>query len=146
MANTSVVIGLLLTAVGLGGYFGTGTSSPTALIPAAFGVPLILLGALAYRDRLRMHAMHAAAMIGLLGFLGCAIMAVPSLPELVRTGKVIKSAKDGGTRDATAAVASQTVTGVLCGVFVGLCVNSFVQARRARQARSEVTPPTAVAP
>jgi uncharacterized membrane protein len=144
VANVSVVFGLLLTAVGLSGYFGTGTSSPTALIPAGFGVPLILLGLLAYKDHLRKHAMHAAAVIGLLGFLGCAAMAVPNLPALVRDHKVIKTNKEGVERDATAAVLSQTVTGVLCGVFEGLCVNSFIQARRRRLAGAPS--PTAAVP
>lgn len=144
MANVSVVFGLLLTGVGLYGYFGTGTSSPTALIPAAFGVPLVLLGVLAYRERLRMHAMHAAAVVGLVGFLGCVAMAAPELPALVRDGKVIKTNKDGVERDATAAVVSQTVTGVLCGVFEALCVNSFIQARR-RRTRSDSAAPTAAA-
>jgi hypothetical protein len=134
VASVSVVVGLLLTAVGLVGYFATSTSSPTALIPAALGFPLAVLGLLAYRDRLRMHAMHAAAVIALVGFLGCAAMAVPSLPALVREGKVIKTNRDGATRDATAAVVSQAVTGVLCGVFEGLCINSFIQARRRRRA------------
>jgi hypothetical protein len=145
VANVSVIVGLLLTGVGLFGYFGTGTSSPTALIPAGLGVPLVVLGVLAYQDRLRKHVMHLAAVIGLVGFLGCAVMAVPSLPALVRDGKVMKPNKEGGERDATAAVWSQLVTGVVCGVFEGLCVNSFIQARRRRtQAGAEV--PSAAAP
>jgi hypothetical protein len=143
VATVSVVVGILLTGIGLWGYFGTGTSSPTALIPAAFGVPLVLLGFLAYKDRLRMHAMHGAVLIGLIGFIGCAVMAVPSLPALVRDGKVIK-VKDGNERDATTAVEVQTVTGVICGVFVGLCVNSFIQARIARRAAGAI-PPTSPA-
>ncbi len=141
MANVSVVIGLLLTVVGLWGYFSTGATHPTALIPVAFGVPLIALGFLAYRERLRMHAMHAAAVIGLVGFLGCAFMAVPSLPALVRDGKVMKANREGGERDATAAVVSQSVTGVLCAVFEGLCINSFIQARRRRRAQSDIAAP-----
>jgi hypothetical protein len=139
VANVSIVVGLLLTGVGLYGYFGTGTTSPTALIPAALGVPLILLGLMAFKDRLRMHAMHGAVLIGLLGFIGCAAMAVPSLPALVRDGKVTKVNKEGEPRDATKGVISQTVTGVICLVFVGLCVNSFIQARRARRAREAAT-------
>lgn len=144
MANVAVVFGLLLSAVGLFGYFGTGTSSPTALIPTGLGVPLIILGFLAYKESLLKHAMHAAAVIGLVGFLGCAVMAVPNLPTLVREGKVMKPTKDGGERDATAGVVSQTVTGVLCGVFEGLCVNSFIQARRRRRAAAQM--PSAAAP
>jgi hypothetical protein len=146
VATLSVVFGLLLSAVGLFGYFGTGTSSPTALIPAGFGVPLIVLGFLAYKESFLKHAMHAAAVIGLVGFLGCAAMAVPNLPTLVREGKVMKPTRDGGERDATAGVVSQAVTGVLCGLFEGLCVNSFIQVRRRRRAQAAAETSPAVAP
>jgi hypothetical protein len=146
VANVSVVVGLLLTGVGLYGYFGTGTASPTALIPAGLGVPLVVLGLAAYKDRLRMHAMHAAVIVGLIGFLACVVVAAPSLPALVRDGKVIKTNREGVERDATAAVVSQTVTAVLCGVFVALCVNSFVQARRARRANAVASSPTGTTP
>jgi hypothetical protein len=132
VANITVVTGLLLTVVGVVGYFGTGTSSFTALIPSGFGLVLILLGALARNERRRMHAMHAAVLVGLVGFVGCAVMAVPKLPTLLREGRVTRTVGDK-TADATAAVLSQTVTGLLCAVFVALCVKSFVDARRARR-------------
>ena len=44
MAFTTIVFGLVLTAIGFAGYFLTGTSSFTALIPAAFGLLLVVLG------------------------------------------------------------------------------------------------------
>ena len=49
-----------LIGLGLGGYFGTGMNSWTALIPAFFGIAIALLGALALKDAYRMHAMHGA--------------------------------------------------------------------------------------
>jgi hypothetical protein len=137
VANVTVVVGLLLTAVGLYGRFATQTTSNTALIPAGIGAALVVLGALSYKDGLRKHAMHAAALIGLLSAVACLVMATPSWPELAREGKVIKVNRQGVERDATVAVLSQTVTGAVCAVFVGLCVHSFVQARRARRAREQ---------
>jgi hypothetical protein len=74
--------------------------------------------------------MHTAVLIGLAGFVGCAVMAAPKLPALL-TGGEIK--RDDGS-DATIAVLMQTITGVLCAVFVGLCVNSFIAARRRQRA------------
>ena len=62
-------------------------------------------------------------MVGLLGFLGT-VMGVPKAITLAT----------GGTVERPAAAISQTVTAALCLVFVGLCVNSFVQARRRRRA------------
>ena len=48
MSPTTIVFGMLLTLLGLVGYFLTGASSPTALIPAIFGVLLLVLGFLAH--------------------------------------------------------------------------------------------------
>ena len=67
---TTIAIGAALIVLGLGGYVLTGAVSLTALIPAAFGLLLVLAGVLARDDRKRMHAMHAAALIAILGFLG----------------------------------------------------------------------------
>jgi hypothetical protein len=101
----TIVFGAVLVLLGLGGYFGSDTQSMTALIPAFFGVPLALLGLLALKDSLRKHAMHLAAMVGLLGFLGAA-------------GSLINKL--------------QALMAIVCAVFVGLCVRSFIQARRSR--------------
>ena len=37
MSSTTILFGVLLTLLGLTGYFLTGANSPTALIPALFG-------------------------------------------------------------------------------------------------------------
>jgi uncharacterized membrane protein len=116
MAPVAIGFGVLLILVGLAGYFGTGTESVTALIPAFVGLPLLLLGLLALKESLRKHAMHAAAAVGLLGFLASA-------------GRLLWT-RFAGT---TAAVLSQASMAVLCAVFVGLCVKSFIDARRARE-------------
>ncbi len=39
MAKVCIVFGIVLCLLGLGGYFGTGRESVTALIPALFGLP-----------------------------------------------------------------------------------------------------------
>jgi hypothetical protein len=119
----TIVFGLALIAVGVVGFVATGSEHYTALIPAVPGLLLVVLGSLAARPALRKHAMHGAAMVGLLGFLGT-VMGVPKAITLAT----------GGTVERPAAAVSQTVTAALCLVFVGLCVNSFVQARRRRRA------------
>jgi cytochrome bd-type quinol oxidase subunit 2 len=125
----TILFGVALGAVGGYGYAASESHSPTALIPAAFGAVLLICGALAASDKMRKHAMHAAAMVGLLGLIGGAVMAVPKLPKLLSEGKVTRA--DGS--DATLAVEMQSLMAVLCLVFVGLCVNSFVQARLLRR-------------
>jgi hypothetical protein len=125
VATPTILFGILLGLVGVVGYFATGMVSWTALIPAFLGLPLVLLGALAYQDRFRKNAMHLAAALGLVGFLVTAFMGWPKLITLAGGGQV----------ERPAAVYSQSITALLCGVFVALCVNSFIQARRARRAR-----------
>ena len=117
MALTTILFGLLLTLLGLGGYFLTGTSSFTALIPAVPGLLLLVLGFLARSDAVRKHAMHAAAAVALLALVG-------TLVSLFTTPPGIRSA---------IALYSQVATVLLTGLFVVLCVRSFVAARRARR-------------
>ncbi|MBI1357092.1 MAG: hypothetical protein GC160_22350 [Acidobacteria bacterium] len=118
----AMTFGSLLIALGVGGWALTGQQSPTALIPAGFGVVLFLLGWLARKESLRMHAMHGAATVALLGLFGSAhgLMQLPALLS--------------GEAERPAAVIAQTVMAALCTVFVLLCVQSFVAARKARQA------------
>ena len=131
MALVSALFGLLLIALGIWGYWGgafglwepLGLTRPeklsgTALIPAYVGVALVALGLLALKDALRKHAMHGAAMIGVLGLLA-------AVGRILMTGSVQGV---GG--------ASLITMALLCGVFVALCVNSFLQARRRRRAAS----------
>ncbi|MBV8203231.1 MAG: hypothetical protein JOZ15_21665, partial [Acidobacteria bacterium] len=70
MAYVTIGFGLALSALGIAGYVASNGVSPTALIPLAFGLLLIVCGVLARREALLKHAMHAAAVLGLLGFLG----------------------------------------------------------------------------
>jgi hypothetical protein len=118
MASTTILFGLVLTLLGFFGYFATGTSSFTALIPAAFGLLLIMLGFIARSESARKHAMHAAAAVALVGFLG-------ALMSLLRTPTGVRSA---------IALYSQVAMVLLTGLFIVLCVRSFIAARRARQA------------
>ncbi len=122
MPRLAVVFGLLLIALGVGGYVFTGAASATALIPAFFGLPMAGLGALAlWHEPLRMHAMHGAALLGILGVAGNAGAFAPAFRLLV-----------GGQVERPAAVVLRVVMAVLCAVFTVLCVKSFVDARRAR--------------
>jgi hypothetical protein len=130
----TILFGAALGALGAYGYAASDRQSLTALIPSAFGTVLMICGALARSDKLRKHAMHGAAAIGLIGLVSTAAMAVPKLPALLSEGKVTRA---NGT-DATLAVEMQASMAALCLVFVGLCINSFVQARLARSKQPQV--------
>tara|TARA_Y100000588_G_scaffold313549_1_gene340731 strand:+ start:1069 stop:1467 length:399 start_codon:yes stop_codon:yes gene_type:complete len=118
MYKITIIFGLLLMATGLVGYFGTGAENLTALIPSAIGIILLLCGFIAANEKCRMAAMHIAVSIGLLGVLGL-------IPQLMKENQP------------NAALASKITTLTLCVVFVGLCVRSFIQARRARDAAAD---------
>lgn len=118
MSGITIVSGILLVLIGAGGYFASESRSVTALIPAFVGLPLLLLGLLAMKDSLRKHAMHFAAMLGVLGFLAAG----------GRLGMVL--AKGGGS---TLGIGSLAAMAVVCLVFTGLCVKSFIDVRKARE-------------
>tara|TARA_B100000029_G_scaffold6389_1_gene6893 strand:+ start:1304 stop:1702 length:399 start_codon:yes stop_codon:yes gene_type:complete len=118
MYKITILFGVLLIATGLGGYFGTGSEQPTALIPAGIGIVLLICGVLAANENRRMMAMHIAVLFGLLGAIGV-------IPVLFKENQP------------QAALISKLVTLVLCLVFVGLCVQSFIAARKAREAAEQ---------
>ena len=79
MAKTAITFGIILTLLGLIAYFGISSESITALIPAFFGVSMIILGWLALNEKYRKHSMHIAAALMLLGFIGTGIRVFPQL-------------------------------------------------------------------
>ena len=141
MYKITILFGVLLIATGLTGYVGTGSEQKTALIPAGFGVILLICGLLAANESRRMMAMHIAVLIGLLGALGSTISLFTPLfrEDQSETGLIEKLVtfipdlfRQAGNGEA--AVISKLVTLILCVVFVGLCIRSFIQARKAREA------------
>ena len=122
MPRITVGFSLLYIAIGLAGFFLTGATAKTALIPAIIGAVLLVLGLLAGKENLRMHVMHAALLLGLLAFLGTA-KGLTKLPAAV-----------AGTAERPAAVYAQAATAVLSVVYLAFGVRSFIAARRARSA------------
>jgi len=112
-----VVLGSLLSVIGLYGYFGMGEVSITALIPLFIGVPIIILGVLAFDEQRIKHAMHAASVLILLGLIG-------SLYRL--THKIIL-----GNIDESSIIL--ILMSVICIIFLILAINSFIEARKARE-------------
>ena len=121
MSRLALTVGGLLIGVGIAGFAASHLTAPTALIPALLGVLLGGAGALARRPGLRMHAMHGALTVALVGLLAC-LRGVVHLPALLTGGEVARPL----------AVISQSVTALLCAIFLVLGVRSFIEARRAR--------------
>ena len=120
MPSTTRYFGLILIVLGFASYMLTGRTSVTALIPALFGAVLVICALVARNEAARKHAMHAAVAVGLIG-------------ALAALGRGVPAALSGGaTRPA---VLSQLVMGVLLLIYVGLGVQSFIAARKARMGR-----------
>ena len=134
MAWPTLFTGFLLIVVGVVGYAQqdpnpeTGKVSMTALIPAFLGGALVICGVLAFNEKFRKHAMHLAALFGVVGLLG------GFMP-------LMRQYKNTGSFDPTkpSAVAGELMI-LICAVFVGLCVNSFVQVRKARREMTNAPP------
>ncbi len=124
MAAIAMIFGGVLIALGAGAFMYAsqqgGKPSPTALIPAGFGLILFLLGMLARKENVRKHAMHAAAAIGLIGAIVPGMMGLPGLFRMMRGEEI----------ERPAAAVSQSAMAAICAVFVLLCVRSFISARR----------------
>jgi hypothetical protein len=149
MTNNTLFVGLALVILGLYGYFNgiseskkrateattearktdpnaaevpPETVSKTSLIPAAVGaVFLLCVGAIIWNNNLRKHVMHLAAVVGVVGFLGGFMPVMRSGFDWDKIGVKIG-----------------LLMSLICAVFVGLCVKSFIDARKAREAGQPV--------
>lgn len=122
MAKVTLVFAVLLAALGVTGYLGTGSQHPTALIPLWFGIALGLFGYLAISpsEGRRKLFMHINVTIGLLGFLGGGMEAIRGY---------LHAQSSGVAPDMIALASKLTMTGLLL-IYVILCVRSFIAARR----------------
>ena len=121
MGKVTIGFGVLLAIVGVTGFVTTGSTHWTAMIPTWIGLVLAVSGLLALNPARRMLWMHIAVTIGLIGFLG-------TIPGVIG---VVKMAMGSTVARPTAAI-YQSITWLICLIFVGLCVRSFIAARRAR--------------
>ncbi len=120
MPSTSIFSGVLLILIAIFGYVFSivdGNKSLTALIPAAFGLLLVIFGFIAKsNENLRKHLMHAAVLVALLGF-------------LIPAGRILSKL---GDIKVSLAVLSQAAMALVCLTFVVLSVKSFIDARKLR--------------
>jgi fucose 4-O-acetylase-like acetyltransferase len=123
MAKITVLFGVLLIILGAASFILTGHKFPTSLIPAAFGILLVIFGSMAEtpETRRRMLFMHIAVTVGLLGFLATA-------PALFSAWQLFK----GKLFPYPAAIEEKAAMSVLLLIYVVLCVRSFIAARRSR--------------
>ncbi|MCB9825030.1 MAG: hypothetical protein H6806_04010 [Planctomycetes bacterium] len=121
MRALTTLLAVVLIALGVGLWLGTGRESMTALIPAFLGLGFGIAAAVASTPKRRMHAMHGAALLAMAGIAGGA-MGVPSLIKHL----------GGEAIERPAAAWGRSVLAVLCLVYLVLAVRSFIQARRAR--------------
>lgn len=116
----TILVGALLIVVGLAGYFLTDRVSPTALIPAAFGIALMMLGAYGQQEGRRRTAMHLAMGVALVGIIG-------TFGGLLEVARGLSA--DTGTPLGPAAIAKAIMAGTLI-VYLILGIQTFISARR----------------
>ncbi len=105
---------------------GDGFQLGTWLIPAGFGIVLIFLGLISRASpKVRKHAMHTAALVGTIGALLCLVRGGQQIPKLMG---------DRAEEVNMLAFGMVCAMGVLCLTFVGTCVQSFIAARKAKEA------------
>ena len=120
MPRVAIVTGLLLEVVGFGAFFLSGMKSYTALIPAVVGAFILVMGLLSRGfPEQRKHFMHVAALMGLLGLLGSA-RGLGQIPALLSGAEGVRPV----------AVWGQVATALVCAIFLGFCIKSFIAARK----------------
>jgi hypothetical protein len=126
MAKVTIIFGVLLIALGLVGFFGTGGIHYTALIPTWWGLVLCVGGFLAISpsEGRRKLFMHINVTVGALGCIGAFVEAL----------RGYGTARSAGLDPDMRALAAKLAMGILLLIYVNLCVRSFIQARRSRQA------------
>lgn len=113
--------GIILIALALLGYLGSGMESWTALIPAITGVPILLSSLLAKNPNKLKLGMHIAVTFGLLGF-------------LAPLGRIIPTAMKGGFGQLS--TGCMIAMSLVSAIFVVQCIKSFKAARQARSKES----------
>lgn len=119
MAKLSITYGVIFILMGLISYFGISSESITALIPAFFGIPMLILGWLGLNEKYLKHTMHAAAVLMLLGFIG-------TISGLIKFFQMLAGAETARP----AAVTVQAIMALMCLIFLVLAVKSFIDARK----------------
>ena len=131
MPRITMIVGVALIALGVGFFIaaGAGVKQMTALIPAAFGLPVAICGALGAKgdEKMRKHTAHIAVMLTLLGALGGVVRGIIGFtkPEL-----------------RPMAITAQLLMGAICVLHVILSVRSFIAARKARESQAAQAPQT----
>jgi hypothetical protein len=125
MVKLTITFGILLILLAIFGFFYTGSTHPTALIPAIFGLFFIFFGVMANSDdpKKRMLWMHISVTVALLAFLGT----IPADIDTIRLAR-------GVVFPHPVAVLEKGAMSLLSLIYVLFCVRSFIAARRARLA------------
>lgn len=126
MAGTTIRYAVALIVLGVIFFFATGAHAVTALIPAFFGLVLVVMGLLARTDNVkqRMIVMHIAATLGVVG----------AIFPGVRGAMAVLRRLQGVHIAHRAALLEQGLMAFVCLLFVVVCARSFREARRARTA------------
>jgi hypothetical protein len=114
---------MLLMLLGILSYVLTDMASPTALIPAGFGLVISVLGFFGRDESRRKTFMHLAMGVALIGIMG-SISGFASLPALISGEEVVRPA----------AVISRSLMAIILIVYLAAGLKSFAAARRGRSA------------
>lgn len=119
MPEISIAVGLIFSAWGIGAYIISDMASITAMIPMFVGCPIFIMGLLSkVRPDKRKTFMHISAMFGLL----CALGGL----------RLFQILMDGNASNLL--IGSHTILLVLGSIYTYFCVQSFIWARKKREA------------
>ncbi len=120
MERTTMIFGALFVVIGAVA-FGM-TQAPTSLIPGLIGALMIFLAWFGtQKPDLKKNLMHGSVLMALLMFLS-SVPAVPTAFQML----------SGADVERPVAVIVRSITTLLSGTYIGLAVQSFINARKNR--------------
>ena len=119
MTKLTLTTAILLIALGIVGYCGSGAQSMTALIPSGFGIIIGILGILSKKENIHKHMIHGALFVALLGLIG-------SFSGILKTIDLLRNI----TVERPTAAIAQAIMALICLVYLIAGVQSFVSTRR----------------
>ena len=124
MARVGIIFGLLLCGLTIAGLVGTTVKNPILFVPMMIGIPTLFCGVVALNPHRRKHAMRVAGALALLGTCIGGIRGLVWLSRWMRDEQVQQYA-----------VYMNLVLFTISGVFLSICIASYLLDRRRRHAQ-----------
>jgi hypothetical protein len=126
MIRPTLIVALFLILLGIGGYFLSDAQSPTALIPTAIGILMLLLGLWAQKTPHAHIATGAAMTVALIGLIGVGM-------RLPKSAAAIHAASSA----IPLAFFCQSIMALTCFIYLLMGIQNLIQAYHGKKPQGD---------